>query len=60
MFESQRMGRYQLWLANADGTNPAPINDGDTELEGSPRWSPTSDRIAFDAISRTDNGVCTS
>ena len=47
-FESQRLGKYQLWLANADGTSPAAIDEGAEALEGTPRWSPDSTRLTFD------------
>jgi Tol biopolymer transport system component len=48
-FESNRLGKAsQLWLANSDGTNPTPLDDGAKGVEGSPRWSPNGLSIAFD------------
>jgi serine/threonine protein kinase/Tol biopolymer transport system component len=49
-FESRRLGfDTQLWLANADGTNAAPLTEGLKGIGGSPRWSPDSRRVVFDA-----------
>ena len=50
-FESQRLGKYQLWLASADGRNAAAIDDGAERLQGSARWSPDSQRLTFDGMS---------
>ena len=50
-FESRRLGfDTQIWLANADGTNTAPLTEGLKGIGGSPRWSPDSRRIVFDAL----------
>jgi serine/threonine protein kinase/Tol biopolymer transport system component len=49
VFESRRLGKgSQLWVANADGTNPAPLEEGIEGIGGSPRWSPDSRWIVFD------------
>lgn len=46
--------RYSnLWTVNFDGTDNHPITSGKT-TDGSPRWSPSGDRIAY--ISGEDNG----
>jgi serine/threonine protein kinase len=48
-FASSRLGKdTQVWVANSDGTNPAPLNEGARGVGGSPRWSPDSRRIVFD------------
>jgi Tol biopolymer transport system component len=48
-FQSRRLGKdTQIWVANSDGTNPTPVNEGAEGLGGSPRWSPDGRRIVFD------------
>jgi eukaryotic-like serine/threonine-protein kinase len=48
-FASSRLGTdTQIWVANSDGTNPTPLNEGARGVGGSPRWSPDSRRIVFD------------
>ena len=48
-FESRRLGKdTQIWVANSDGTNPAPLTEGAEGVGGSPRWSPDSRSIVFD------------
>jgi Tol biopolymer transport system component len=48
-FESNRLGKdSQLWMANADGTNRIPLNEGAKGVQGSPRWSPDSRSLVFD------------
>ena len=48
-FESTRLGKFsQLWVANADGSNPVPLNDGSDRVQGSVFWSPDSRWIVFD------------
>ena len=46
-FMSNRSGRWQIWMSNADGSNPRQISF--TESAGTPRWSPDGKRVAFDA-----------
>ena len=49
VFESRRLGKdSQLWVANADGTNPRPLLEGVKGISGSPRWSSDSRLIVFD------------
>jgi Tol biopolymer transport system component/DNA-binding winged helix-turn-helix (wHTH) protein len=46
LFDSDRVGRWNLWVANRDGAEPKQItfmND-----PGSPTWSPDGKQIAFD------------
>ena len=46
-FASDRSGSQEIWVANADGSNPVQL----TSLAGhcgSPRWSPDSRRLVFD------------
>jgi TolB protein len=59
VFESDRSGDQQLYVMNADGTDPHRISFGPTRY-GSPAWSPDGDLIAFTRIGATLNiGVMT-
>jgi len=46
-FESNRLGKLQIFVANADGTNAKALNGGNNQ--GSPRWSPDNRSIVYDA-----------
>jgi Tol biopolymer transport system component len=49
-FASARSGEsIAIWVANADGSGPAPLTRGSDVDQGSPRWSPDGKWIAFDA-----------
>jgi Tol biopolymer transport system component len=47
-FESNRLGRLQVWTANADGSNARPLTEPDSGGQGSPRWSRDGLWIAYD------------
>jgi Tol biopolymer transport system component len=51
-FVSNRSGAFDIWVANADGSNTRQLTDLGT-LSGSLAWSPDGRNIAFD---RTVNG----
>ncbi len=54
-FESGRSGEVQeIWLAQADGSNPVQLTHGPGDWQGTPRWSPDGRRIVFD--SRGEDG----
>ncbi len=50
-FASDRTGDgHEIWIARADGSNRRPVTNGTHKPEGSPRWSPNDDRLAFDGL----------
>lgn len=49
LFVSNHSGLNQLWIANADCSNPTQLTNVDFEGLGSPRWSPDGSYIVFDA-----------
>jgi serine/threonine protein kinase/Tol biopolymer transport system component len=49
VFASNRVGTFEIWIADADGRNPMRLtNFNKNPGAGSPRWSPDGNRIAFD------------
>jgi DNA-binding winged helix-turn-helix (wHTH) protein len=46
-FMSDRSGRWQIWVCDADGANAKQLSF--TESAGTPRWSPDGNSVAFDA-----------
>jgi Tol biopolymer transport system component/tRNA A-37 threonylcarbamoyl transferase component Bud32 len=48
-FSSNRTGVRQIWVADADGSNPVRLTNFAVGMAGSPRWSPDGQSIAFDA-----------
>jgi Tol biopolymer transport system component len=48
-FATDRTGEgHEIWIAQADGSNRRSLTNGRYKPEGSPRWSPNGDRLAFD------------
>jgi Tol biopolymer transport system component len=41
------LGRYRIYVANYDGTNPTPLFSVDQGGVGLPTWAPDGDRIGF-------------
>ena len=54
-FESSRADdRQEVWLADADGSNPTRLTRGPGLSQGTPGWSPDARSIAFDSMA--ENG----
>lgn len=51
-YMSDRSGTMEIWVSNRDGSNPYQVSA--VGIAGTPRWSPDSQSIAFDA--RTPDG----
>jgi Tol biopolymer transport system component len=48
-FHSNRAGSVQIWVSNADGSEPAQLTSMSGTTTGSARWSPDGQRICFDS-----------
>ena len=46
---SNRSGRGEIWVYDADGSNPVRLTSFESGFSGSPRWSPDGRTIAFDS-----------
>jgi hypothetical protein len=53
VFHTDRDGNYDIYVMNADGTDPKPLTS-DSDQDKHPEWSPDSDQIAFES-SRDDD-----
>jgi Tol biopolymer transport system component/DNA-binding winged helix-turn-helix (wHTH) protein len=51
---STRSGKFEIWVAAADGTEAHQLTHGPGQWQGSPHWSPDGRWIAFD--SQGDDG----
>jgi len=50
VFTSARSGEtFDIWIVNADGSNPVQLTDRKGRGDGAPRWSPDGDWIVFDS-----------
>jgi Tol biopolymer transport system component/tRNA A-37 threonylcarbamoyl transferase component Bud32 len=58
-FSSNRGGVRQIWVADADGANPAPLTSFPSGLAGSPKWSPDGQFIVFDGRPETNTDIYT-
>ena len=47
-FQSTRSGSFEIWRADADGSNLVQLTSFGGPLTGTPRWSPDGSRISFD------------
>jgi Tol biopolymer transport system component/DNA-binding winged helix-turn-helix (wHTH) protein len=51
-FSSDRAGEVSnIWIADADGSNPVRLTHFEQGYTGSPRWSPDGEWVAFDSSS---------
>ncbi len=48
-FQSTRSGSFEIWRADADGSNPVQLTSFGGPLTGTPRWSPDGRWISFDS-----------
>lgn len=56
-FMSDRSGTMEIWVSDADGKNPRQLTAiGDA---GTPRWSPDSKSVVFDAPHKNNSGIYT-
>src|SRR5215831_3344007 len=49
VFESNRSGTHEIWLADADGSNPFQLTSFNGALTGAPSWCSDGQRVAFDS-----------
>src|SRR5262249_29099092 len=49
VFESDRSGAHEIWLADADGGNLVQLTSFNGPLTGNPSWCSDRGRIAFDS-----------
>jgi Tol biopolymer transport system component/DNA-binding winged helix-turn-helix (wHTH) protein len=47
-FESNRSGNNEIWISDANGSNPVQLTAFRNAWAGSPRWSPDGRKITFD------------
>jgi Tol biopolymer transport system component/serine/threonine protein kinase len=55
-FQSYRSGTGNVWVCDADGSNPVQLTSFDSHT-GTPRWSPDGRRIVFDSVEAGDWNV---
>jgi Tol biopolymer transport system component/DNA-binding winged helix-turn-helix (wHTH) protein len=48
-FQSTRSGTSEIWLADADGSNPVRLTSFNGPLTGAPNWCNDGRRVAFDS-----------
>ena len=48
VFQSTRSGYFEIWRADADGSNLVQLTNFNGPLTGTPRWSPDGRQISFD------------
>lgn len=48
VFQSTRSGFFEIWRADADGSNLVQLTNFSGPLTGTPRWSPDGKQISFD------------
>ncbi len=58
-FNSDRLGYYEIHVADADGGHPVALTGMGATAVGSPRWSPDGQMIAFDRYEDGHNRIYT-
>ena len=58
-FYSNRTGKLDIWVANADGSQAARLTSLAGPTTGSPRWSPDGQEISFDSNTGGDYQIYT-
>jgi Tol biopolymer transport system component/DNA-binding winged helix-turn-helix (wHTH) protein len=56
-FNSDRTGHQEIWVANADGSQPVQLTDLRHILTEAPDWSPSDDLIAFVSQDRANRQI---
>jgi Tol biopolymer transport system component/DNA-binding winged helix-turn-helix (wHTH) protein len=56
-FDSWRSGAPEVWLSNADGSNPVQLTSFMGPLTGTPRWSPDGQWLVFDSRATGQSGL---
>ncbi|HTU44418.1 MAG TPA: protein kinase [Bryobacteraceae bacterium] len=56
-FDSNRSGSREIWVANADGSEAAPVTSFGRGVTGSGQWSPDGKYLVFDARPDADADV---
>ncbi|MBV9181954.1 MAG: PD40 domain-containing protein [Acidobacteria bacterium] len=49
IFESNRSGSHEIWIVDADGSNPVQLTSFNGPQTGAPSWCSDGHRIAFDS-----------
>ena len=49
-FISDRSGDPDVWVMNADGSNPVNVTNTDLVHESAPAWSPQAAKVAYSAF----------
>jgi Tol biopolymer transport system component len=48
-FQSNRSGMMQVWFCESDGSDQTPATNWESDISGTPNWSPESTHLVFDS-----------